>query len=279
MPVTPIPMEAIMNAPTQRTTGTTSSTSQSIVDAPSNALPPVPQSDDSTALQVQPETKEKQPRRIVAVVVDAGKMSKTVKVRIPGQRWNAYLRKHYPDHTQCLVHDPNSSLNIGDVISLRPHRASKHAHHIVHSILSPFGPPISARPPVPSEAEMQAQYDEKRGRKLDRRALRRSAAMGDAEAIKELEQLGVHPGQGVAAGKGEKKELSKGLVGNKGQKLMPGVLPGGKHAVGKIDERAKRNKNVANARNEKAEVNTAEAKRRAEQSGEARVGRGMGGRK
>jgi small subunit ribosomal protein S17 len=31
--------------------------------------------------------------RPVGVVISAGKMDKTVKVRLPGQKWNRYLRK------------------------------------------------------------------------------------------------------------------------------------------------------------------------------------------
>jgi small subunit ribosomal protein S17 len=52
-------------------------------------------------------------------------------------------------------------------------------------------------------------------------------------------------------------------MGNKGQKLPKGVLPRGKHAVGKIDERAKHNKEQAAKRNEKAEKNLLEAKQAA----------------
>lgn len=38
-------------------------------------------------------SKPQKGRKIVGIVVDAGKMDKTVKVRIPGQTWNNYLRK------------------------------------------------------------------------------------------------------------------------------------------------------------------------------------------
>lgn len=39
------------------------------------------------------ETKEKGQRKPVGVVVSAGKMQNTVKVRIPGQTFNKHLRK------------------------------------------------------------------------------------------------------------------------------------------------------------------------------------------
>ncbi|THX02736.1 nucleic acid-binding protein [Aureobasidium pullulans] len=204
--------------------------------------------------------------RPVGVVVSAGKMEKTVKVRLPGQKWNKYLRKHFKDHSDHLVHDPNTSLNIGDVVALRPFRAAKHVHHVVSEILVPFGTPITQRPPVPSEVESQAEYNAKRSDKLERRTLRRSAAQGSEKAIEKLRALEIEAGQGVAPGKGEKNARKAGLLGNKGQKLPKGVLPGGKHAVGKIDERAKHNKAQAMERNEKAEQNLLQAKQVAEAS-------------
>jgi len=42
--------------------------------------------------------------------------------------------------------------------------------------------------------------------------------------------------------------------------LPDGVLPGGLHAVGKIDERAKHNSGLATKRNQKAEENLREAR-------------------
>jgi len=43
-------------------------------------------------------------KRIVGIVVSAGKMEKTVKVRIPGQTWNNYLRKASPPRTRPPSH-------------------------------------------------------------------------------------------------------------------------------------------------------------------------------
>ena len=85
------------------------------------------------------------------------------------------------------------------------------------------------------------------------------AARGEAEAIEELERSGVEAGQGVAKGKGVSKEDKKrGLVGKKGQKLQKGVLPGGGHAVGKINERARHNKELAQKSQQKANQNLRE---------------------
>ena len=84
--------------------------------------------------------------------------------------------------------------------------------------------------------------------------------MGDEEAIETLRNMGFDAGQGVEAGKGEKEEMKKGVVGRKGQKLQDGVLPGGKHAVGKIQDRAKANKEKALKRNQRAEENLAKSR-------------------
>lgn len=148
------------------------------------------------------------------------------------------------------MHDPNTSLNIGDVVSLSPYHAAKHVHHIVQDILVPFGTPITDRPPVPSEADRKAEYEAKRTDKLQRRSLRRAAAQGSERAIEQLKAMGLDPGQGTEASVGEKNAKKLGLLGKKGQKLPGGVLPGGLHAVGKIGNRAKENKDKAIKRND-----------------------------
>jgi len=97
-------------------------------------------------------------RQINAVVVSAGLMEKTVKVRIGTQKWNNHIRKKFNNTTHLLVHDPRSSLRIGDIISISPGwRVSKHVHHVVSSIVAPFGEPIEARAPVPTEEERIAE--------------------------------------------------------------------------------------------------------------------------
>lgn len=84
--------------------------------------------------------------------------------------------------------------------------------------------------------------------------------------------MGLDPGKGVEAGKGGTANVQKGVgkkrtptpkdgavVGSKGQKLPEGVLPGGKHEVGKINERARRNKESAMKMEAKAEEDLREA--------------------
>lgn len=175
-------------------------------------------------------------------------------------------KQYFADHTNHLVHDPNNSLAQGDIVSLHRLRASSAVHHVVASIITPFGTPISSRPPIPTPEERLAAYKASRLAKLHRRTLRREAAKGSPDAIAELKRLGLDPGAGVAAGKGERFGTERGagkkrtpsegaLMGKMGQKLPEGVLPGGKHEVGKIDERAKHNKEATLKRQSKVEEN------------------------
>jgi len=184
--------------------------------------------------------------------------------------------QYFASHTNYLVHDPNSSLIAGDVVELHRLKHSKHVHHVIGKLITPFGVPVSQRPPIPTADERLATYKEKRFAKLERRTLRRKAAMGDGDAIRELQSRGLDPGNGAEEGKGEKANLQpnvgktrdsgKGaILGEKGQKLPKGVLPGGKHEVGKIDERAKHNKEKAMRLEEKAEENLLEAKEKREE--------------
>ena len=79
------------------------------------------------------------------------------------------------DH--LLVHDPHSSLRLGDVVAVSPGwRASKCVRHVVTSIIAPFGDPIEARPPVPTEEERLAERAKKRIAKDERRATTKALA-------------------------------------------------------------------------------------------------------
>lgn len=154
-------------------------------------------------------------------------------------------------------------------------RVSAAVHHVVANIVSPFGKPIAERPPVPTADERLSKYKEQRFAKLHRRSLRREAAKGNPEAIRELRQMGLDPGKGVEPLKGETANLQQGvgkvrtptkgaIRGAKGQKLPEGVLPGGKAEVGKINKRAQQNKDKAMKFEEQAESNILEAKEKGE---------------
>ncbi|EKG17662.1 Ribosomal protein S17 [Macrophomina phaseolina MS6] len=110
-------------------------------------------------------------RQFTGVVVSAGKMTKTVKVRIPGQKWDKHIRKDFPAPYHVLVSDPTESAREGDVVNLRNGwRTSKHVHHVVTRIVAPFGPAIEDRPPVPTEEERQRQLIQAKLEKDLRRA-------------------------------------------------------------------------------------------------------------
>lgn len=187
-----------------------------------------------------------------------------------------YISQFFGSFKQHLVHDPNNSLIVGDVIQLHRLHVSTQVFHVVGAITAPFGKPLDQRPPVPTPDDRLAAYKEKRFAKLERRTLRVKAAAGDAEAIKALKAIELDPGKNSEAGRGMKSGLQRGvgvkrtpspgaILGNKGQKLPEGVLPGGKHEVGKIDARAKRNKEQAMKFERKAEANLFEAREKGEE--------------
>ncbi|KAF2772593.1 nucleic acid-binding protein [Teratosphaeria nubilosa] len=215
------------------------------------------------------------PKSNTGVVVSAGKMDRTVKVRMVGKKWNNKVKKHFDTHTDYLVHDPNNSLLAGDVVVIDRLRCSKEVYHIVTKLHAPFGTPAHERPPIPTPDQRLANWKKERFAKIQRRALRRAAARGDEKAINELKVLGLDPGAGVEAGEGRNEDLQEGvgkertpskgaILGSQGQKLPEGVLPGGEQAVGKINERAKHNKEMAMKLDAKAEDNLLEAKEKAE---------------
>lgn len=107
------------------------------------------------------------------IVVSAGKMDKTVKVRIPKQRWNRKIQKYFDAPISHLVHDPNNSCREGDVVSIRSGwRTAKRVRHVVTGIVAPMGLPISQRPHVPTEEERLAAHEKWRAEKDARQAAR-----------------------------------------------------------------------------------------------------------
>lgn len=87
------------------------------------------------------------------------------------------------------MHDPRSSLREGDIISISPGwRASKHVHHVVSSIIAPFGEPIEARPAVPTEEERIKEREAKKRVKDERRGKRQ--VVDGVEVRSEDEGLG-----------------------------------------------------------------------------------------
>ncbi|KAK8044890.1 ribosomal protein S17 [Apiospora rasikravindrae] len=120
------------------------------------------------------------------VVVSAGLMDKTVKVRLWGQRWEKHVSKSFKYPHYHLVHDPSNSVRQGDVISIAAGwRASSRKKHVVKHIIAPYGQPIDARPPVPTEEELKADYIADRVAKIERR----EAAAKERREAKQREQV------------------------------------------------------------------------------------------
>ncbi|KAI1438179.1 nucleic acid-binding protein [Xylaria sp. CBS 124048] len=113
-------------------------------------------------------------RELQGIVVSAGLMDKTVKVRLEGQRWEQRVQKWFKEPRYKLVHDPANSLRQGDVVAITPSwRESQHVRHVVKHIIAPYGVAIEERPPIPSQEERTAWRLAKREAKTERRAFRR----------------------------------------------------------------------------------------------------------
>lgn len=83
--------------------------------------------------------------------------------------------QYFKKPEEHLVHDPNNSLRMGDVIEVQASwRSSKTKRFVVNRIVAPFGPPIDERPPVPTPEEREATKAAKRAAKVSRRELRRN---------------------------------------------------------------------------------------------------------
>ncbi|KAI1082654.1 nucleic acid-binding protein [Whalleya microplaca] len=105
------------------------------------------------------------------VVVSAGLMDKTVKVKLGGLRWEPRVQKYFKEPRFKLVHDPANSVRQGDVVAITSSwRYSQHVRHVVKHIIAPFGEPIEGRPPVPTLEERVAEREAKRAAKDERRA-------------------------------------------------------------------------------------------------------------
>ncbi|QDS71700.1 hypothetical protein FKW77_008374 [Venturia effusa] len=124
----------------------------------------------SLAQQIRPK---------VGVVISAGKMMKTVKVRVAKQKWNKRIQKYYDEPFNILVSDPTQSVREGDVISCIPGlRSSSTVRHVVTGIIAPMGPPLSERPPVPTESQRLAAREADRAARDIKQAAKGRAVAG-----------------------------------------------------------------------------------------------------
>lgn len=146
-------------------------------------------------------------------------------------------RQYYRADQHHLVHDPNNSLVAGDVVEIHRLKVSAQVEHVVSKIVSPFGSPIESRPPIPSPEDRLAAYKQRRFIKLERKALRRRAAQGSEDAIRQLKEMDLVSGAGAKSGVGkgdvlevsrnEKTSQDEAILEEKDQKPPEGVLPGG----------------------------------------------------
>ncbi|KAI1087744.1 nucleic acid-binding protein [Rostrohypoxylon terebratum] len=111
-------------------------------------------------------------KEMLGVVVSAGLMDKTVKVKLGGFRWEPRVQKYFKEPRFKLVHDPRNSVRQGDIVAITPTwRVSQHVRHVVKHIIAPYGEPIDERPPIPTLEERVAEAAAKRAAKDERRAL------------------------------------------------------------------------------------------------------------
>ncbi|KAI1207390.1 nucleic acid-binding protein [Annulohypoxylon truncatum] len=125
-------------------------------------------------------------KEMLGVVVSAGLMDKTVKVKLGGFRWEPKVQKYFKEPRFKLVHDPRNSVRQGDIVAITPTwRVSQHVRHVVKHIIAPYGEPIDERPPIPTLEERLAEAAAKRAAKDERRAFLKQiqTAIRDAERI------------------------------------------------------------------------------------------------
>ncbi|KAI1135422.1 nucleic acid-binding protein [Hypoxylon sp. FL0543] len=123
------------------------------------------------------------------IVVSAGRMDKTVKVKLGGLRWEPRVQKYFKEPRFKLVHDPRNSVRQGDVVAITPTwRVSQHVRHVVKHIIAPYGEPIEQRPAVPTLEERLAEVAAKRAAKDERRAARREEQAAIREEKKAAEE-------------------------------------------------------------------------------------------
>lgn len=92
-------------------------------------------------------------------------------------------------------------------------------HHVVNSILAPFGEPIEARPAVPTEQERIALREEKRAAKLERkRLLAEALERGEVPEVKEVKkkEVLIKPSRGQGGKGGSGKAARKAAAKGKG---------------------------------------------------------------
>jgi ribosomal protein S17 len=122
-------------------------------------------------------------------VVSVGRMQRTVTVLHRHTVWDKHIRKYYPKETRYLVSDPRESLREGDVIEFSSGAPkSRHVHHVVERIITPFAVPIEDRPAVMSREERQAERERRWAEKYVLKESRRLGQEVDLAALVQTEE-------------------------------------------------------------------------------------------
>lgn len=111
-------------------------------------------------------------------------MDRTARVTLRTRVWDKRVRKYYPKDVRYLVSDPQNSLRQGDVIEFSSGaRKSRHVHHVVERIITPFAVPIEERPAVLSREERELERERRWADKYIRRESKRLGQEVDLAAI------------------------------------------------------------------------------------------------
>ncbi|KAJ5174329.1 uncharacterized protein N7482_000206 [Penicillium canariense] len=123
-------------------------------------------------------------------VVSVGRMDRTVTVVYRSNEWDKHIRKYYQKENKKLVSDPQNSLRTGDVIEFSSGAPkSRHVHHVVERIITPFAVPIEDRPAVLTRQEREQEREKRWAAKYVRRESRRLGEEIDLQAIAQEEGL------------------------------------------------------------------------------------------
>ncbi|KAJ5779738.1 Nucleic acid-binding OB-fold [Penicillium paradoxum] len=123
-------------------------------------------------------------------VVSVGRMDRTVRVCHRHTTFDRHIRKYYPKETHYLVSDPRNSLRDGDIIEFSSGAPkSRHVHHVVERIITPFGEAISERPAVLTKAEREAERETRWAAKYLRRESKRLGR--EVDLVEEAAKAGV----------------------------------------------------------------------------------------
>ncbi|KAJ5679807.1 hypothetical protein N7462_008051 [Penicillium macrosclerotiorum] len=129
-------------------------------------------------------------KTMTGTVTSVGRMNRTVSVTHRHNVWDKHIRKYYPKETRYLVSDPNNSLREGDVIEFSSGAPkSRHVHHVVERIVTPFAVPLEDRPAVMSREERQQVREQRWAEKYVRKESRRLGEDINLESIAQSQGL------------------------------------------------------------------------------------------